>query len=206
MNNTTELSTKATLLQTSRRLFSHAGFDQVSVRKICDEAGCNVSSVSYYFGGKEALYRACLEENGQGIQSIIRDTLKNPTDRADFEVKLRLFLERFYAHLCDNADTIGILVHEIRSTAPLAADIIDRYYLDIPKRLERFLTEAQDRGIIHDHIDTQLVSDLMLSKAFNSIFWEAQSRQMRGTCVRDIEERNKVIQQTLKIFTGGIYA
>ncbi len=55
-------------------------------------------------------------------------------------------------------------------------------------------------------MDTQLVSDLMLSKAFNSIFWEVQSRQMRGTCIHDMSERQKVIDQTLKIFTGGIYA
>jgi len=206
MNTTTELDTKSSLIKVSRRLFSKAGFDQVSVRMICQEVGCNVSSISYHFGGKEALYRACLEANGQGVHTITMQILQNPQSREDFESKLRLFLERFYGHLCENADAVGMMVYELRAAQPLANDIIEKYYMDVPRKIEKFLNEAKAKGIIDVSIDTNLVSDLMLSKAFNAIFFEDLKRKMDGTCIHENSVRTNIVEQTMRIFTGGIYA
>jgi len=147
-----------------------------------------------------------MEANGISAQVLTTQILREPVDRADFEAKLRLFLDKFYIHLCDNSDAIGMLVYEIRSQAPIATDIITKYYLDVPKRVEKFLELAKERGIINPEINSGMVSDLILSKAFNSIFFEGLTRQLRGSCVHDNGERAKIIDQTMLIFTGGIYA
>lgn len=206
MNITADLDTKSNLIKVSRRLFSQAGFDQVSVRAICAEANCNVSAISYHFGGKEALYRACLEANGLTVQALTTQILRDPSDRTDFEAKLRLFLEKFYIHLCENSDAIGMMVYEMRSSAPIATDIITKYYLDIPKKMEKFLDQAKEKSIISSVVNTAMISDLMLSKAFNSIFFDDQARQLRGKCVHDTDERCHIVDQTMLILTGGIYA
>ncbi|NLI96759.1 MAG: helix-turn-helix transcriptional regulator, partial [Synergistaceae bacterium] len=52
---------KERLLSAAGALFSQKGYDRTSVREIARAAGANAAAVSYYFGGKEGLYRAVLE-------------------------------------------------------------------------------------------------------------------------------------------------
>ncbi|MFH1117596.1 MAG: CerR family C-terminal domain-containing protein [Pseudomonadota bacterium] len=48
--------TRANLLDAAARVFAEKGFHASTVSQICEAAGANVSSVSYYFAGKEELY------------------------------------------------------------------------------------------------------------------------------------------------------
>lgn len=49
--------TRERLIEAAERLFAAHGFRATSVRALTSEAGCNVASVNYHFGGKEGLYR-----------------------------------------------------------------------------------------------------------------------------------------------------
>lgn len=49
---------RAELLETALELFSLRGFEAVSVREIADAAGSNHAMIRYYFGNKEALWKA----------------------------------------------------------------------------------------------------------------------------------------------------
>lgn len=56
-DNTTEArETHERILDAAQKLFAEKGFDSTSVRDITTEAGCNVASVNYHFGGKDNLY------------------------------------------------------------------------------------------------------------------------------------------------------
>ena len=54
--------TRAALLDAARTLFSTRGFASTGVRDIADLAGVNSSLVGRYFGSKQGLYRATLEQ------------------------------------------------------------------------------------------------------------------------------------------------
>nr|WP_315214220.1 CerR family C-terminal domain-containing protein [uncultured Duganella sp.] len=47
------------LLVSAMRLFGQQGFSKTSTREIAQAAGTNVAAISYYFGDKAGLYRAC---------------------------------------------------------------------------------------------------------------------------------------------------
>jgi AcrR family transcriptional regulator len=47
------------LLLSAMRLFGQQGFSKTSTREIAQAAGTNVAAISYYFGDKAGLYRAC---------------------------------------------------------------------------------------------------------------------------------------------------
>lgn len=53
---------KEALHEAAERLFRERGYESVSVREIAEAAGLSASSVSYYFGSKEALYREIFPE------------------------------------------------------------------------------------------------------------------------------------------------
>lgn len=52
---------KARILLAAKKLFALQGYDGTSVRQICDEAGANLSLISYHFGGKEKVFEALFE-------------------------------------------------------------------------------------------------------------------------------------------------
>ena len=61
MEKGTEMTTREHLLKAGRLLFARRGYDGTSVKEIADQANANVALVSYHFGGKEGLYKACFE-------------------------------------------------------------------------------------------------------------------------------------------------
>ena len=57
-----EKDTRSKLIEIATQLFATRGFAAVSVRELTVAAQVNVSAISYYFNGKESLYRAVLKE------------------------------------------------------------------------------------------------------------------------------------------------
>lgn len=55
-------ATRERLLTAAERLLLAERYDEVSVRRICAEAGANAAAVHYHFGSKEALVAALLED------------------------------------------------------------------------------------------------------------------------------------------------
>lgn len=57
-NSTQSKSPKEKILETAYRLFGERSLEDVSVRELAKEANVNISSINYYYGSKEELYLA----------------------------------------------------------------------------------------------------------------------------------------------------
>lgn len=70
-------TTRRHILETAVRLFAEYGYADTTSKIICREAGVNNASVNYYFGSRDDLYRAVLDEvhehivNEREMQSIM---------------------------------------------------------------------------------------------------------------------------------------
>jgi len=72
----TDQETRQRLIQAAAPLFAERGFNKVSVRDICKEAGANVSAVNYYFRDKWGLYKEVLQvivEYSQRTRELAHD-------------------------------------------------------------------------------------------------------------------------------------
>jgi len=54
--------TRAILIETGARLFAQNGYHGVSMRTLAAEAGVNLATVGYHFGGKAGLYEAIMDQ------------------------------------------------------------------------------------------------------------------------------------------------
>ena len=91
--------TRERLLDAAEKLFAARGFRATSVRAITGEAGSNVASVNYHFGGKTGLYREMFhrrlgELREQRISSI-RRAMVRAGEGASLELPLRAFTTSF---------------------------------------------------------------------------------------------------------------
>jgi TetR/AcrR family transcriptional regulator, regulator of cefoperazone and chloramphenicol sensitivity len=65
-------ATRAALVDAATRVFGRDGFSAATTKAIAAEAGANQALISYYFGGKEGLYRAVVEHIVDSIGARMR--------------------------------------------------------------------------------------------------------------------------------------
>lgn len=99
--------TRRRILETALDLFAAQGYEGASTRQIAEGAGVNLPAIQYYFGNKEGLYRAVIED-------ITADTDRH---MASLAPRVRAALdaaetprEEFAALLCEMLETFVILV------------------------------------------------------------------------------------------------
>lgn len=98
--------TRERILRAAQKLFAEKGFEATSVRDITTEAGCNVASVNYHFGGKENLYletfRSMLTAlRDQQIETLDELMARNPAPA--LEEYLQSFANGFLEPLVDDS-------------------------------------------------------------------------------------------------------
>ncbi|MGN1153920.1 MAG: TetR/AcrR family transcriptional regulator [Candidatus Gastranaerophilaceae bacterium] len=53
---------KQRILKSATRLFAQKGYDGVGIREICKEANANICMISYFWGGKQELYKGIIDD------------------------------------------------------------------------------------------------------------------------------------------------
>jgi AcrR family transcriptional regulator len=61
--------TRGRILEAALELFAASGFEGASTRTIAEQAGVNLPAIQYYFGSKEGLYRAVVEQFSLEMQA-----------------------------------------------------------------------------------------------------------------------------------------
>ncbi|OQP50640.1 hypothetical protein A4H97_02020 [Niastella yeongjuensis] len=79
MSLTEKVDKRAHILSVAEELFAENGFDGTSVRDIAQLANVNLAMISYYFGSKEKLLEALIEDRAGYTLGILEELSKNQT-------------------------------------------------------------------------------------------------------------------------------
>lgn len=79
MSLTDKVDKRAHILAVAEQLFADKGFDGTSVRDIAQLANVNLAMISYYFGSKEKLLEALVEERAGYTLGILEELNKDQT-------------------------------------------------------------------------------------------------------------------------------
>ncbi|HRI59241.1 MAG TPA: helix-turn-helix domain-containing protein, partial [Saprospiraceae bacterium] len=71
---------KKHLLKVAERLFAHHGFEAVSLRQLVEEANVNIAMVKYYFGSKDGLFEALIDEKFPRTREQINELANSSLD------------------------------------------------------------------------------------------------------------------------------
>ena len=105
-----EKDTRDKILKTAASLFARSGFDGVSVRDIAAEAGVNIGSISYHFGGKENLLK---EVVGAGLTQARQTILDINEEDLLLRDKLEMIFEEFLEFLTADYSISKIIISEM---------------------------------------------------------------------------------------------
>lgn len=91
------------LIAVASELFARQGYDSVSTRQIAKQARVNLSAIGYHFGGKEALYLACIEAaiaakrkyREKLVEAVARVLAETGGERTDLSAAIRGIFENF---------------------------------------------------------------------------------------------------------------
>ena len=114
------LAQEGTILQAAEKVFARAGFVGASMSELALAAGLPKSTLHYYFGTKEALYRAVLANILQlwldGMDAIRADAEPREALKQYIHHKMRLSAER--------PDASRVFANELLHGAPQIGDIL----------------------------------------------------------------------------------
>lgn len=158
----------------ARRLFAQYGYDGVSVRDICGEAGCNTNAVHYHFESKPKLFATIIRQFGDEMLASGRRALAStPRDASEFRTRLQIFLEELLTSFLAKRDLVMILHIEFLKGAPRGETHLEPEAIESLSEFPRFLADyfarARDAGILKAHIDPDIVAQLVMKPALTMV-------------------------------------
>lgn len=195
--------TPSLLIKTARKLFSERGYDGVSVKDIADEAGVNVSLVSYHFDGKLGLYRSCVRELGEQRLARVEMLFAIPKTAEEFHLRLQMFVEEFVHRTFEDRDFVRIILQELQQNAPRVEDIFEGTFLKACKKFIEFLTLGQKAGFARTDTDPIHVATMIFGTVFHSIQMDSVHQKFFKIGLGTPELRKKSALQIMGVLTHG---
>jgi TetR/AcrR family transcriptional regulator len=152
---------RARLGAAARELFARHGFQAVSLRQVAEAAGVTPAMVSYYFGGKQGLWMAVLEdylEEALGRMLEMRERIEGPGG-------LAIYLARHAELLASQPWVAPLLFREVVLGGGPSAEFVRRFPAQLRDLLRGAVECARERGEIALELDTDLLVLSLLSAA-----------------------------------------
>lgn len=195
------------LLDSAEKLFSEKGFDAANVRELAGNAGCNIASINYYFGGKDNLYREVwrrhLKITRETRLKSIQATMKKNNGRPELEDLLNSYAWAFIEPLGDQNKSQQLM-------RLMAREIIDPH---LPRdmfvnELVRPVMKALQNALIKicptlKPEKIPIIIIFIVGQIMQNLHYKALLEQSEQKDVRKYE-LNEIIENTVKFSAAGI--
>ncbi len=143
--------TKEKLFRAAVKVFAGQGYKGATVREICTAAGAgNVSSINYYFGSKEDLYKTILELIFSEFEKQKRSLPAQKGKTGSPEKRLRQFIQAYcrmlYRGVEVDEDMRSIFMAEMSRPSPFLDQMASKYMMPQAGDLMEILTRILGPG------------------------------------------------------------
>jgi AcrR family transcriptional regulator len=183
--------TRAALMDSALKHFAANGFFAASVHDIARDAGVNVSLVSYHFGGKEGLFKSCLERVGSDqLHVAVRVLSKEPETIDEIKIRLEMFVDEMLLYGIKHPDMLAILDRDLNSEFHLIEDIFKKTFLNVFQLLSDFIDKAKERKLLADWIDPNLSAAPLMGAILHILKTDSIRSKIFNRSIVDEDVRN----------------
>lgn len=199
-------SARAKLCEVGLKLFAEKGFDGVSTRDLAKAAGVNISLISYYFGGKEGLYKQVImnfaEEAKQQLIILFSSYDEAKLSKESYVTFMRGLITALVHFKAQNMDMSKLLMREMLEGMPFAGEVYDKLFDSMARQVIDMMVAAQSKKIMRADIDAY-VHFFSLAHAAEFYF---MGMQCKTTLTQHCSQRSKeqIIDQFNKVFIEGV--
>ncbi len=197
-------NTRSLLIEKATPLFAKKGYDGATIKDICQATGMNVSLVSYYFGGKEGLFHACIESFGEFGLRTAEKILVPPKSKQEFDIRLSLFLDEIINIHFEHIELLTLIHREMENQSQKSSEVFKKTFHKVFELLVAFFSTAQDNGIISKELDSRLCTSILFGSIKSFLIVNPKLRKVFS--LPDIENpasRKKIRDNYIKIFCEG---
>ncbi len=185
------------LIAVATPLFAGKGFNGVSVRELAKAAEVNLSMISYYFGGKEGLYAAVLNEQFASLKRV--EELKNMD--VDPINKFELYVRATVARYRKNPYLLRFYTSELTNPTPCFETIVK----PAVRGVVQILLETFAEGFSHERFREGLdPTDTVLALAGMINFYFLLEPATGDLVDHSPERDEELIRHIMEIFTRGV--
>ena len=195
------------ILSVAAKLFAKLGLDKCSTREIAKLSNSNISLISYYFGGKEGLYRevmrSCALEIREHVQGRI-DSLKHfPMTEKLFRQEVESVIESFIFFRTKYPEVSQIFAREKLTHLQHSQQIHQEIFYPLVQSFIQTFERAQKAGFVKKDINPALFFSLMSEGIWG--FFEIQScpTPLASEFTAIASDPKKLKNQIAKIFIEG---
>ncbi len=194
-------SARGRLIEVARGLFAETGLDGTSTRDIAKAANVNVSLISYYFGGKEGLYKAVITEFANTASSrmnLLLDTIDlENLNKESFRAALRTLLSGMIPHKYMNREINILIQREMMAGLPHAKEVFENTFVKLLERVVGIYKTGQAKGIVKKELNPYLI--------FLSLVHSTDMFMQMGNCTTGIDQKVPQLPRDLDAYIEQIY-
>jgi AcrR family transcriptional regulator len=168
----------------------------------------NISLVSYYFGGKEGLYRAVIEDFAEQAQEELHKHMQLLSGAKLTRINFLAFMKNVIVGMLEMKlrypYIMGLMQREVLSGLPFARHVYDGIFRSLADQIVLLIQNAQKDGIFNPDINPYLLF-ISLVHAQDMYFaaHQCQVDLIREKCPKIPEEKELYAKQILKIYFEG---
>ncbi|HWP94167.1 MAG TPA: TetR family transcriptional regulator [Gammaproteobacteria bacterium] len=192
---------KRALLDTARRLFASRGFEAVTLRLLAREVGVNPALIHYYFGDKQGLYEAMLQDTLAPLFARLDALLPADAPAGD---GIRAFLANYMRLLAANPWLPPLVMREVLEEG---GRFRERFIRQFASRggglLVRLIEREQQAGRLRRDLDPTLAALSLVSLAVFPFLALPVTSRVFGMAVNEVFIE-RLVAHTERLFLVGV--
>ena len=198
--------TRERLIAAAAKLFAAQGFEGTSVKELADAAGVNVSLISYHFGGKENLFRNCLEQFGKQRLALAERVLHPPQSFEEFKLRLSMFIEEMFVVHAEDSDRSCILHRDSDMLMPIAQDVFRNTFMKVFETFVSFMVAGSKAGFLREDLDPLFMTSTIFGSMVHYMRTDKISEKFFGRSLKDPQYRNQLVEHLIQHNLYGLIA
>lgn len=190
--------TRADVLAVATEVFADSGYSGARIDEIARRTRTTKRMIYYYFGGKEQLYLAVLEEAYRGIREAEQSLQVQALEPAE---ALRRLAELTYDHHLEHSDFIRLVAIENIHRGRFISTLESLHDLSTPAVgvLDEIIAQGQEKGVFRPEVDAlnlhllissycvfQVANRYTFSFLFDSEFNSPQRQDQMRSLIGDV--------------------
>ena len=165
-------------------------------------AKVSVGMINHHFGGKDALYRACLDEFAEIRLRALDRFLAPPSSTTELIVRMKLLISELLDLHLAHPEVVAILLRDVNA-AEIWGPELERKLYEFTPRLARFFAEARKLGMLRADVDPLVVASAIYMSLSALLQADSHRARVSGASLRDEKTRTKLIDQLIDVVLYG---